>query len=601
MRIRNRSPLAVKIFIMFTFVVTLLFFCSGLMLYTYFSNNIEGSLKETLALVIEINTESFTDLFSRLNTAIEILSGNESQFVKLLYNYEGNDLYAGKSQYEQARSLLRDSLTTSIGQSGAYYNAMMLLNEDIALSRILPAGFNWAQLESVSIYRAVNVDKEDWYGKTVEQKGDSYWFKNESKPSCLYVSQLLNNQVYLDRKITNYTLGVLLVELDISWIEARINTSRLTEQTLIILADYNDQVIYSNRATSQELDVNTMFTYLDETVPADNNEMQLVYYEGSGYWLSKKSVNNLTLFTLIPAADISRHVGKITGITVFVSIAGACVGVVLVTLITFYVVRPIQRLSAHMKNNDILSPISHVKIPNDEVGDLYLRFNELALRTRESTQQQIHSEMRVLMARMNPHFLYNTLDTVCHMALLCGNNEIADALSSLAIFTRHNISDPDEMVTLYDELEVIEHYINIYKLRLCEKLSVSFDYQIDTITCRIPKLVIQPLIENAILHNAQLMQIDILVQVYIEAKILHIAVADNGSTADAETINWFLEGADTLQCKSGYGIRNVNSRLRMKYGDEYGLSYHNKEPFGLCAVVAIPLRANHIEKSVIAQ
>ena len=291
------------------------------------------------------------------------------------------------------------------------------------------------------------------------------------------------------------------------------------------------------------------------------------------------------------------------GLLYTVSLTCALICVVISVLVSLKVsrqmFRPIQRL--HQGIGEVVHNNLDVYVPpdrDDELGQLADRFNgmvaalkhnqeELVKNQRELNQAQI----RMLQAQLNPHFLCNTLDTMKWISKINQVPQVALMSTNLADILRFCIS-PDEFVPLHREVEILERYIEIQKIRLSGSFTFLADLPLELEDCLVPKMILQPIVENAILHGLEgVEQGEIRVTVRTaEPGLLQILVADNGHGLLPELIGPY--GRRDKELSRGHlGLYNVDTILRKYYGGDCGL-YLDNDPGGRGAVVSaiLPIR-----------
>lgn len=225
---------------------------------------------------------------------------------------------------------------------------------------------------------------------------------------------------------------------------------------------------------------------------------------------------------------------------------------------------------------------------NDELGYLSESFNNMSKKLdhlmnmiykEELTRKE--AELKSLQAQINPHFLYNTLENINWMAQLNGVNEISDMVTSLASIMEATIGRDHKLITLREELTYIDNYISILKYRFEDKLNLIKDISEDTKQALIPKLLIQPIIENAIYHGIE--NIDrkgeIKIHTSLNESILTIEVIDNGvgmTEDELKELNLNIESQENENIKKSIGLINVNKRIKLFYGNDYGLKILSK-------------------------
>ena len=223
--------------------------------------------------------------------------------------------------------------------------------------------------------------------------------------------------------------------------------------------------------------------------------------------------------------------------------------------------------------------------------------------SRVFDQNKRRAQYLALQNQINPHFLYNTLDSIRSEAMLAGLNNVADMTEALASFFRYTISKTDDLVSLEEELQNCSTYFKIQKYRFEDRLQMKVECPPesweDIRRCRLPKLTLQPILENSIIHGTELKLGVGMITIFLETtqKRLLIRVSDNGVGMDEETLarlNGRL-GKNALgvreeeQSKGGLALVNVDHRIRLLFGDEYGLHVFSVPGCGTDVEVSIPI------------
>ena len=200
------------------------------------------------------------------------------------------------------------------------------------------------------------------------------------------------------------------------------------------------------------------------------------------------------------------------------------------------------------------------------------------------------SEMKALQSQINPHFLYNTLDSIIWMAESGKNEEVVLMTASLARLLRQNISNEEEEISIFEEVEYCRNYLTIQKMRYKDKLEFRIDVAPEITSCQIIKLVLQPLIENAIYHGLKYKESKGLLELigYAAGEDIIFEIRDNGVGMDEETLNHIFERHTVNYRSNGVGVYNVERRIKLTYGQEYGITYKSRSGEGTVARVCIP-------------
>lgn len=213
------------------------------------------------------------------------------------------------------------------------------------------------------------------------------------------------------------------------------------------------------------------------------------------------------------------------------------------------------------------------------------------------------AEINALQSQINPHFLYNTLDSIRGQALVSGADEIARMTEALAVFFRYSISRKGIIVTVEDELKNVDTYLTIQRFRFDNRFSIEKDIEDpDTIMgCRIPKLTIQPIIENAIYHGLETKEGPgrIIVRMAATASRLLIHIIDDGVGINGDAVDELnatlskklqLRDLDPPAHGVGIALRNVNDRIKLCFGEDYGIFVSSTEGAGTDVGIRLPLK-----------
>jgi Predicted signal transduction protein with a C-terminal ATPase domain len=243
--------------------------------------------------------------------------------------------------------------------------------------------------------------------------------------------------------------------------------------------------------------------------------------------------------------------------------------------ITVNIAQPIRNLSAAMertKSSGWLKKID-TDMPNNEIGRLAESYNsmieylnELFNRQLEDEKNMQKAEMRVLQEQIKPHFLYNTLETISYMAVQDNACKVHDALETLGSFYRNFLSKGDREIPLQRELRITQDYLSLQKLRYGNIFEDEYYLDETTLDCMIPKLILQPLVENCIYHGVRLKGEKCVIRITtrMEEGGLYIIVYDSGIGMSAEKIKNVLEvsNVDDIKVLSGFGLRGTINRIR---------------------------------------
>ena len=268
------------------------------------------------------------------------------------------------------------------------------------------------------------------------------------------------------------------------------------------------------------------------------------------------------------------------------------------------IIKPIKLLSSTM--NDVGLGNFNVSLAvnsNDEIGNLHKKFVQMVQDLKNMIDRvyiaelsETKSKIMALEAQINPHFLYNALDTIRWIAINNKDYETGEQIESLANLFRYTLENQDGITSVYREVEHLQNYINIQKHRFGNRISVDICINDDIMDCKTPKLILQPLVENAYNHGFETStkngKIEVRGTKIEDSKIKYI-VKDNGVGANEEKIHDQING-NTFGNKV-HALKNIHDRITLKYGNTYGLVFSSEENKGTIVEVILPYIHNEAD------
>ena len=499
---------------------------------------------------------------------------------------------------------LRTGVTTytnyPIVGSSLEYSTRLFVSDQFPSAKFLQAyRLGSADGYTTTVSNSSAVDNEDWYKKTVEYNTKIYCFLMNDADNFIFFSKLVKSTGF-KKPFHNNVMGVLVLAIKKSDIQIILNSAKATESTEILLT-YQDTVLTGTGPDTGLSGQAVPQRFQSLASLKKDNTLHQISYSDVNYSAMYSNLNwDLKMMTMIPERDITKQLDQIIQTMLIELLAVVLIAFLISMLVSNIFTKPILYLTKTMQQ--VRSEDNLVEIPqkhplNDEVSFLYHSYNHMIRRITQLVEEirynmelQKKAELKALQAQINPHFIYNTLDVVNWMALCEGQNDISILVTSLTDIFRYSIKEPDAMVTLEKELFHLSQYLKIQAMRYGEKFTFDMDIPEDCFSYQLPKLTIQPLVENSLLHvinkNSQV------VHVYLSIKKtesgIRIVLSDTGRLADPEKLNLYLQGADLLQASGeGIGIRNLNKRIKMHFGDNCGLHYERTDD-GLAAVLILP-------------
>lgn len=285
----------------------------------------------------------------------------------------------------------------------------------------------------------------------------------------------------------------------------------------------------------------------------------------------------------------------------FLAVVILC-AIALSVLLSWLIASPIRKLERTVKQvgeGDLNTPINVSGAY--EVEQLSRRFNQMLQRIRQLMDQIIYEqetkrkgELEVLQSQINPHFLYNTLNSVVRLAERGKNDEVITMIQSLSKFFRISLSKGNNIITVQEELDHIRHYLVIQSFRFKNKFRFEITAQEEVLQYQTIKLILQPIVENALYHGIE-MSPDaglILINAELQGELIVIRISDNGIGMSKETLHMILSGGAKSGSGSGVGVRNVNERIGLYYGREFGLTFESELEEGTTVTIVFPAIGN---------
>ncbi|MBE5826974.1 MAG: sensor histidine kinase [Butyrivibrio sp.] len=330
-------------------------------------------------------------------------------------------------------------------------------------------------------------------------------------------------------------------------------------------------------------------------------------FEKNIYLRELGSTGLLGIYVTPPALDESA-VRAGYQIIILLAVISVVVCLIVANRMSNYVSKPIGILASGMKRfrkGDFDAKIEVER--EDEFEQLAVGFNKMTAQLKDTMEERVRAERKVnetriemMQAQLNPHFLYNTLDTIKWVAKANGVQEVATMSASLAGILRTSISEK-QFCTLSQEIKLVENYCDIQRIRFDDKFDITIDIPDEVMEAVIPKLILQPIVENAIIHGMDEMEHG---HIYIAAlkqrdkdagpELLKISVQDDGKGISDEMLN-ALNNDDPETLKGHLGLNNVNTIIRLYYGKEYGVLAVRPTEGGTVMIVTLPYQEKEPE------
>lgn len=443
----------------------------------------------------------------------------------------------------------------------------------------------------------IDITSLSWYREAKEASGAYVISPSHVQPAFKdRYPWVVSLSMELSSKKDGAKLGIFLVDLNFSVMNNMLQDIRLGQRGYLFIVDSEGKIVYHPQ--QQLIYSNLKTEQIDKVLQIDSG----TFISGEGGNKRMYTVQESDFgWKIVGVSYVDELVANQNEVGLsIVALGFVCIVIAIVTslFLSQRVSQPIKQLQVYMKEVEKGNFDIHVPVPSTmEIGRLARAFNMMVGRIKElmaqvvrDQEQKRRSEISALQAQINPHFLYNTLDSIIWMAESKKSQEVVLMTSALAKLFRSSISKGEELVSIETELEHIENYLKIQKMRYKNKLDYAIEVSDTVRQYKTIKLILQPIVENAIYHGIKMKRGPGLITVASEETDSEITliVHDNGNGMDEETLARVLTHSYKSEEGRGVGVGNVDERLKLYFGMPYGLSFKSKLGEGTMVSIRFP-------------
>lgn len=458
---------------------------------------------------------------------------------------------------------------------------------------------------SMYTYQKVALDysKLDWYAKAVAKPQDAII----TGPNRHSFFDTDDEVISLSREVQSYEngtfRGVILINLNMNKITEICNSFQEKQENFICIINDKGELVYEKQNGRERFafDEKENRQELNTALGKTKESCFRLNYRGEKYLVTRTDMKTTgwTLVSMVPYKSVMAETMAISGVMILAVAITLIVTLLLLNRILTGVVKPLKKLEKYMVqvNPDNMDQRMEI-LTDDEIGHLSMKFNQMMDRIRNLKEQVIEEqedkrkyELQALQAQINPHFLYNTLDSIIWMAETNDSNIVA-MTEALAKLFRISLNKGNEEISLERELEHVKNYLIIQSMRYADKFTYEISAEPGVERCRTIKLILQPIVENCIYHGIKKKRGTgkITIRAYRREQNLIIEVSDDGCGMPEEICRKIL--SDEIESEnisgSGIGVKNVNERIQLRFGKKYGLSYSSEEGVGTTVTYVLP-------------
>jgi two-component system, sensor histidine kinase YesM len=439
--------------------------------------------------------------------------------------------------------------------------------------------------------------------------GEIVWFPTTEKTVKILSGTMKKRFFSMGRKIIDIyslkELGYINIEVDENVLTGAFPDLQ-EDNSRIFICDTTGNIIACSDDDFITIDNNNSGYF--QTMIHDDGPSYLSYLDhGNKYVAIYTSFNYGKWYVVktVPEAVLYSDLNRMQFYTVMIVLITLIIMINATIMYTKKITKPIETIMHQMKKVEAGNLNVRVKSNvYNELDDLSDSFNQMVNQIKRLMEDIVaveHNknelELEVLHAQINPHFLYNTLNTIRWMAKIKGEDSISDALVALVKLLRVSISFGNNMIKLQEEIEYIENYILIQRLRFNQLFEIHYNIKDEHKGLNIPKLILQPIVENSLIYGideAEKREEPIIIHIYTRENgdNIEIIMEDNGSGIEKEVLDNIFKQDQNINRFSKVGLNNVNQRLKLYLGAEYGLRIVSKVGVGTTVIISVPNNAS---------
>ncbi|MBA2132153.1 cache domain-containing sensor histidine kinase [Capillibacterium thermochitinicola] len=432
----------------------------------------------------------------------------------------------------------------------------------------------------------------------INSSGQPVWLSTREEMVEILAGTFKKYYFTLGRKIIDFNTlneyGYLLIDLDEVILEQAYTSIKEDEGSEVFICDQAGRIIshpQKNRIGESILNQ----AYAGEILA--NKKGQIQFRDRIEQVALYSTIDNgWKIIKTVPTSYLFKEINKIQR---YLTFGGLFYGIAIVLYIILFAIRytepmfKIMNVIKRVEEGDLQARAT-VKT-NDEIGQLGDSLNKMIAKMQilidklvKEEQEKKELELEALQAQINPHFLYNTLNTIKWMAKIQGNQSVSKAITALIKLLRISTNLGRNMISLREELDYVKDYMVIQNLRFNKAINIEYIVDESCLDLIVPKLILQPIVENSIIHGMENEELQIVLKIYKNGHQLLIAISDNGPGIKEEILENIFEAASDRNKFSKVGLNNVNQRIKLYCGNEYGLDIKTELGQGTTVILKLP-------------
>ena len=502
----------------------------------------------------------------------------------ILQNKELGTLLGGKLEYNGIEFLLSDqrkldTVLETVTRQEKSINSIALM--DFYGHYYLMSNTSSGTYSFYYYYRDHDFKEEEWYEKTEAAQGrEVFWGRGVlggwDQDGIVCFTKILNDTS------SGEPIGCLVVNLSREMFRNMIvkgDEGYKTSMYMIVDRDHGDRLVFSDSDSDEITDVLNAFTGKEE----------------NKNYVFSSTENSLTGWSMVNAVEkdeLNVTSKSLRNIVIAWGIVLAALCFILARFISRSITNPLKQLERTISSVGEGERNITEEFDDSEVGRIGNKFKEmvntnleLSERLMASKLNEREAELLLLQSQINPHFLYNTLDSIYCLAIIHGDDQIAEMILALSENFKLSLNNGEKYMTVLDSIRRVEDYMKLQNIRYNDRFTLYVDAKRDVLSCRIISFILQPFVENAMYHGLEpkMGKGRICITARKEGTKIVIEISDDG-----------VGVADMSRLENGYGIRNVRERIRLNYGENYGVTIKSEVGKGTTVRIVVPEKPGRI-------
>jgi two-component system sensor histidine kinase YesM len=438
-----------------------------------------------------------------------------------------------------------------------------------------------------------------------KSEGQIIWLNTRKEKIKILSGEFDKYYFSLGRKLIDINtlkeLGIMTIDIDEAILAKLYSNITSSEEGEVFICK-RDGVIISHSDKKRILRNIKNATYASKVLSSQDHSGYVTFKDRKIQQMaiySTCNVNGWKIVKIIPNKYLYKEIEALQWNLIMTGIVYVLITICLALLFSIKSTGPIIGMMKLMKKAERGNLDVRINTKRkDEIGQLGLSFNNMIGEMKtlinklvEEERQKKEIELEALHAQINPHFLYNTLNSIKWMAKIQGAKNISDAVTALIKLLRISINLGKDMILLSEEVEYVRNYILIQKLRFNERFTVEYNLDNDCLACYVPKLILQPIVENSIIYgssNESPERLKIVIKAFRRDDLLLIEISDNGPGIKPEVLKDIFKSPKDANKFSTVGLNNIAQRIKLLYGEAYGIKIFTVENEGTNITIEIP-------------